>query len=201
MAASSPIRIAIFASGGGSNAKTILTRFQEYPEGEVVLLVTNNPESGVVHFGEEFSVPVEILTREKFSDGTYLNALMQRYHIDLIVLAGYLKLIPAQTVSQFPQRILNIHPALLPAYGGRGMYGMNIHKNVIKDGASHSGITIHFVNEVYDQGEIVFQEAIAVDKNWSPEDLQKEVQKLEHQYFSEVIKKVCENLLRQNNNL
>ncbi|MDX2249353.1 MAG: phosphoribosylglycinamide formyltransferase [Bacteroidia bacterium] len=201
MTASSPIRIAIFASGGGSNAKTILSQFKDYREGVVVLLVTNNPHSGVVKFGEEFSVPVEILSGRQYSRGEYLNELLQKYGVDLIVLAGYLKLIPPETVTRFPQRILNIHPALLPAYGGKGMYGMLVHESVILDRASHSGITIHYVNEVYDQGEIVFQKSIPVGTDWTAAELQKEVQKLEHQYFSEVVKKVCENLLKQNNNL
>ncbi|MEZ4826843.1 MAG: phosphoribosylglycinamide formyltransferase [Bacteroidia bacterium] len=201
MAVNSPVRIAIFASGGGSNAKVILERFRDYREGEIAVLVTNNPLSGVVEFGKTWTVPVEILSKEQYTDGDLLNEVLYRYKVDLVVLAGYLKLIPEKTVLTFPRRILNIHPALLPAYGGKGMYGMKIHKNVIDDKALSSGITIHYVNEVYDQGEKLFQATLEVQPHWTPEDLQKEVQKLEHQYFPEVIKKVCENLRNPDKNL
>lgn len=191
------VRIAIFASGGGSNARTILEHTENYAGAEVVLLVTNNPDSGAIRFVRQFSCPAIVLSKKQYQDGDYINQLLSAHRVDLVVLAGYLKLVPAATVRAFPNRILNIHPALLPAYGGKGMFGMNVHNRVISNGEKASGITIHYVNEVYDDGEILFQKAVEIGENWTPGQLQKEVQKLEHQHFWEVIKKVCENIPMQ----
>lgn len=191
---SRPVRIAIFASGGGSNARLLLQRFAGHARGQVVLLVTNNPQSGVWDFGPAHEVPVALLAGAQHRDGAYIQQLLAVHEVDLVVLAGYLKLIPAEVVAAFPQRILNIHPALLPAYGGKGMYGMNVHEAVIAAGEPVSGITIHYVNEVYDQGETLFQAQVSVAPDWSPADLQRAVQQLEHQYFFPVVEKVCEDL-------
>ena len=193
-----PVRIAVFASGGGSNARKILENFSGYHQMEVRVLVTNNPHSGVFQFGPSFQVPVELLSPTQYKDGNYLTALLKRYEVDLIILAGYLKLIPSEVVNQFPDRIINIHPALLPHYGGKGMYGMNVHRAVIANGEVQSGITIHYVNERYDEGEIIFRKSLVIGDDWTPEVLQKEVLKLEHQHFSEVIRKVCENFYLEN---
>ncbi|RMG57163.1 MAG: phosphoribosylglycinamide formyltransferase [Bacteroidetes bacterium] len=191
---SRPTRIAIFASGGGSNAKLLLERFQGHDAAEVVLLVTNNPQSGVWAFGPDFGVPVQGLEGRQYQEGSYLLDLLQTYQIDLIVLAGYLKLVPEAVVKAYPRRILNIHPALLPSYGGKGMYGMNVHRAVIAHQEPQSGITIHYVNEVYDQGEILFQASVAIEADWSPEDLQRAVQQLEHQHFFSIVEKVARDL-------
>lgn len=195
-----PIRIAIFASGGGSNAKTILKHFEGSDIAEVVLLLSNNAQSGVFAFGPDWNVPTQLLNKGEYQDAAYLIDILQKYEVDLIVLAGYLKLIPKGLVTAFENRIINIHPALLPAYGGKGMYGMNVHKSVIANEEAYSGISIHYVNEVYDDGEILFQERVKIQENWSPEVLQKAVQRLEHQYFSSIIEKVCLGLQRESNN-
>lgn len=186
--------MAIFASGGGSNAQQLLQRFQGHAVAEVGLLVTNNPASGVWTLGPAYEVPVVLLTGAQHRDGAHILRLLAAYRIDLVVLAGYLKLIPAGVVAAYPRRILNIHPALLPAYGGPGMYGLHVHRAVLAKGERYSGITIHYVNEVYDQGETLFQQAIRIEPSWSEADLQRAVQVLEHQHFFPVVEKVCLDL-------
>jgi phosphoribosylglycinamide formyltransferase-1 len=128
-----------------------------------------------------------VLNKKHFRDGEFLTALMQQYDIDLIVLAGYLKLIPTPLIQAYPTTILNIHPALLPKFGGKGMYGMNVHKAVISSGETHSGMTIHRVNERYDEGEILFQVQVPIQSDWDANTLQKEVLKLEHKHYARVI--------------
>lgn len=191
-----PIRIAIFASGGGSNALQLLNHFQESTAGKVVLLVTHNLHSGVFDFGPKFEVPVALISRKQSKDAACLQQLLEDHSIDLIVLAGYLKLIPAPIVRKFDQRIVNIHPSLLPAYGGKGMYGMKVHEAVIEAQESHSGLTIHYVNEVYDQGEILFQKKVEINEGWTAKQLQVAVLKEEHKHFSKIVEKVCSDLLK-----
>lgn len=192
-----PIRIAILASGGGSNALNILKYFQERPIAEVAILLTNNPRSGVWTFGPEHGIEVELLSKDQYRDGSYMLELMRRNAIDLIVLAGYLKHIPSELVSHFPKRILNIHPSLLPAYGGKGMYGMHVHNAVMKAGEQTSGLTIHYVNDVYDQGEILFQQEVEIQDGWTAEMLQKAVLRQEHHFFPIIIEQVCTNMSEQ----
>ncbi|MCL4149783.1 UNVERIFIED_CONTAM: hypothetical protein GTU68_048838, partial [Idotea baltica] len=189
-------RIAIFASGGGSNALQLLNHFQESTTGEVVLLVTHNLHSGVFDFGPKFEVPVGLISKKQSRDGAYLQQLLEDHSIDLIVLAGYLKLIPESIVRKFDQRIINIHPALLPAYGGKGMYGMKVHEAVIEAQELHSGLTIHYVNEVYDQGEILFQKRVKIEDGWTAKQLQVAILKEEHKNFSKIVEKVCADLLK-----
>lgn len=189
-----PVRIAIFASGGGSNARTLLERFATDDAGTVALLLSNNPRSGVFEFGPAFQVPVIYLPRQAYQDGAYLQQLLLAHGIELVVLAGYLKHLPDEVVQQFPERILNIHPSLLPKFGGKGMYGMKVHRAVVAAGEVHSGITIHYVNEVYDQGQIIFQKKLAVSPAWEAEDLQRAVLKLEHQFFPQVVAQRCHEL-------
>lgn len=195
MTAPAAVRIAIFASGGGSNARTILDYFaQPDRPGEIVALYTNNPRAGVWQFGPDYGIPVEGLSRQEYQDGASLLARLDAHQVDLIVLAGYLKLVPPAVIAAYPKRILNIHPALLPYYGGRGMYGMHIHRAVIAAGEQQSGLTIHYVNEVYDQGEIIFQHRLSIEENWTPEDLQRAILAQEHTHFPRVIEEVCHKL-------
>jgi phosphoribosylglycinamide formyltransferase-1 len=189
-----PVRIAIFASGGGSNAYKLLEYFSASKVGEISLLLSNNPESGVFELGPEFKVPVVFLPPGARKNGQYLLRLLEAHEIELIVLAGYLKHIPDALVAAFPRRILNIHPALLPRHGGKGMYGMHVHRAVIDAGDPFSGITIHYVNENYDEGEIIFQKKLSVAPFWQPEELQQAVLKLEHQHFPEVVARCCQEL-------
>ena len=193
------IRIAILASGRGSNAKNILTHFSSNPKVEVGLLVTENPNSGVFEFSKNFHVPVLLLSKIQYRSGTYLLQVMESYRIDLIILAGYLKKIPTELVERFPKEILNIHPSLLPAYGGKGMYGRHVHQAVLAAGEKQSGITIHFVNSVYDDGEIIFQKSIDIEPQWTEKDLQKAIHELEHTYYPPIIEKLSKKILSQRN--
>ena len=186
------IHLAIFASGGGSNAKEIMTYFTHHDFIKVKLLCTNNSKSGVCKFGPDHGLPVALLDAQQYTDGHYLQNLMTRYEIDLIVLAGYLKKIPDSFIVAFSKRILNIHPSLLPDFGGKGMYGINVHKAVIAAKSQTSGITIHYVNEEYDQGEIVFQERINIAPGLEAEELAAQILKLEHKHYPLVIEKVCQ---------
>jgi len=188
------IRIAIFASGKGSNARALAAYFADRNSAEVALLVSNKATSGVFQQAEEQGIPVVLLDRNQAKDGGYLIELMKQHEIDLIVLAGYLKLIPARLTQAMERRILNIHPSLLPAYGGKGMYGGRVHEAVLAAGDEKSGITIHYVNEVYDQGEILFQASVKVQPDWSASDLQQAIHSLEHQHFPKVVEKVCLDL-------
>lgn len=181
-------RIAIFASGGGSNAMNILAHFEKHPSIEVGLLVTNNKNAGILAKSEQL-VKQEIITNEEATQGDFLSDLMQKNQIDYIVLAGYLRKIPEVLIQDFPQHIINIHPALLPKYGGKGMYGMNVHKAVHANRETHSGITIHLVDEKYDNGKILYQHQIELSPTDSPEEIQQKVLKIEHQYFSITIEK------------
>jgi phosphoribosylglycinamide formyltransferase 1 len=189
-----PVRIAIFASGGGSNARTLLNHFQESEAGKIVLLATENPRSGILDFGPDYGVPAVVFPDKAYREADYLLGLLAMYQIDLLVLAGYLKKIPDGVVQAFPERILNIHPSLLPAYGGKGMYGMHVHRAVMAAGETFSGMTVHYVNEVYDQGQIVMQEQVRIGAEWSPEALQQAVLKLEHKYYPIAVEKVVKTI-------
>ena len=194
-----PVRIAIFASGKGSNAKNILSNLASTPLAEVGLLLTQNPHSGVFDFAPDFRVPVLLLSKPQYQSGDYLVDIMKRYRIDLIVLAGYLKKIPGKLIERFPKRIVNIHPSLLPAYGGKGMYGSRVHQAVLDAGEIQSGITIHFVNEYYDEGEIIFQKALTIGPEWTVERLQAAIHELEHSYFPKEVENICKNIQSQEN--
>ncbi|MEM6765774.1 MAG: phosphoribosylglycinamide formyltransferase [Bacteroidota bacterium] len=193
------VNIAIFASGGGSNARTILAHQSTQDAYQCNLLLTNNPKSGVFAIGHDFGVPAIKLSPSQYKSGSFLIGLLAYFKVDVIVLAGYLKLVPASLVSAFPNRILNIHPSLLPKFGGKGMYGMKVHENVILCKENTSGITIHFVNEKYDEGEIILQKELNIQEGWTPEILQKEVQKLEHSFYPEIVEKVCHRVQNEGN--
>jgi phosphoribosylglycinamide formyltransferase-1 len=182
--------IAIFASGGGSNAQSIVSHFAEVDWAQVVLIVTNNARAGVIQRAARLGVPCLVLTPKQYKDPAYLQQLMRQFDISLVALAGYLKLIPPAFTRAFPGKILNIHPALLPAYGGKGMYGMNVHRAVIEAGEAESGMSIHLVNEQYDEGEVLFQDRVSIAPDWSPEDLQQAVLRLEYRHFPRVIEEV-----------
>jgi len=187
-------RIAIFASGRGSNAEKIIDYFKDNSSVEVSIILTNRKDAKVLDLAQKYSIPSLITTRREFYHSDIITKNLAKYNIDLIVLAGFLWLIPSYLVNSYPKKILNIHPALLPKYGGKGMYGMNVHKAVHKDGENETGITIHYVNERYDDGAIIFQAACAIDKQDSPEDIATKVLALEHQYLPKII----EQILRKN---
>lgn len=180
-------KLALFASGTGSNVRRIHAHFTSGSEVEIAVLVCNRPEAPVVRFAREKNIPVHLLTRDDLSDPVPLINAMEAARVDLIVLAGFLWKIPEELVKAFPKRILNIHPALLPRYGGKGMYGMRVHEAIIAAGETESGITIHLVNEHYDEGEILFQARCPVYPEDTPEQLAERIHHLEHQHFPEII--------------
>jgi len=188
------IRLAIFASGGGSNARKIVGHFRDHPHVSPVLFLTHNPQSGVLNLGKEIDCPVLVLGKSQLRDGGYLLAQMDLHHIDLIVLAGYIKYIPVELVRAFPGKILNIHPSLLPQFGGKGMYGIHVHRAVLEAGETKSGMTIHLVNEEYDKGEIICQAEVHLDPSWTAEEVAAAVLKLEHEHYAPTIERLCERL-------
>jgi phosphoribosylglycinamide formyltransferase 1 len=180
-------RLAIFASGSGTNAENIITYFQTRPGISISCVCTNNPDAFVIQRATKLDIPVLIFSREDFyQSGKVLNYLRQN-KIDWIILAGFLWLVPAGLIDNYPSKIINIHPALLPQYGGKGMYGERVHRAVIENREKHSGITIHYVNHEYDKGNIIFQATCPVDPADTPGSLAARVHKLEYEYFPRVI--------------
>ena len=183
-------RIAIFASGSGSNAEAIARHLADRADVHISLILTNNPEAGVIQRARRLHIPVVVFDKKTFNESTRIVELLVNEHIDLVVLAGFMMLIPEQLVQAFSRRIVNIHPALLPKYGGKGMYGHFVHEAVVAAGEVESGITIHYVNEVYDEGEIIFQATCALLPTDSPDDVARKVQVLEHEYYPRVVEQV-----------
>jgi phosphoribosylglycinamide formyltransferase-1 len=188
-------RLAIFASGSGTNAENIALHFLGSQSIDVALIITNNPDAGVIQRAEKFKIPVVVVTKKDFSDVTKVKELLTEYKIDVIVLAGFLLLVPVALIEDFKDRIINIHPALLPLFGGKGFYGANVHQKVIETKSLISGITIHHVNEFFDDGEIIFQAACHIAKDDSPESLAEKIHHLEKMYFPVVIEKFVQQLL------
>ena len=182
-------KIVIFASGGGSNAESIINHFKENSSVEVSSFFVNNLNAGAIQRAENHNIPCIIFNREEFKSGDILKEL-DVINPDLIVLAGFLWLIPFDIVKAFPNKIVNIHPALLPKYGGKGMHGMNVHTAVKEAGDKESGMTIHYVNEKYDDGNIIFQGKCEITNEDSVEDIAAKVLQLEHQYYASEIEKL-----------
>lgn len=180
-------RIAVFASGNGSNAQNIANYFAENANGKVVAIYCNNPKAYVLERAAILNIPSVLIDREKFYTGDEILKDLQNRKIDLIVLAGFLWLMPGNILRTYDQRIINIHPALLPLYGGKGMYGMKVHETVIENGDSESGISIHLIDEMYDRGKVLFQAKCAIEKDDTPESLAEKVHKLEYEHYPEVI--------------
>lgn len=182
-------KIAILASGNGSNAEEIIKHFKNAEAAEVALIISNKPDAFVLKRAENHNIPSKVISRKQLQDGDLLPVL-KHYEIDFIVLAGFLLLIPQYLVKAFPNKIINIHPALLPKYGGKGMYGDRVHQAVKESGDKETGITIHFVNENYDEGEVIFQGKCEVLPNDTPEQIAKKVHQLEYKYFPKIIEQV-----------
>ncbi len=179
--------IAIFASGTGSNATKIVTHLKNYPSIKVALIVSNKSTAPVLQMAANNNIPTLLLNRQEFYNTNNLLKDFETYKIDFIALAGFLWLIPPYLVQAFENKIVNIHPALLPKYGGKGMYGMHVHKAVHANKEKESGITIHFVNEHYDEGNSIFQASCPIDPQDDPSTIQQKVLVLEHQYFPIII--------------
>jgi phosphoribosylglycinamide formyltransferase-1 len=184
--------IALFASGAGSNAENIVRYFRNSSSLEFPLILSNNPNAGVHERARILGVPSFSIGKKGFEDGEAL-LLLKKFRIDFIVLAGFLLKIPLHLLEAYPGRIINIHPALLPKYGGKGMYGSHVHEAVVANRETESGITIHYVNEHYDEGNIIFQAKCGVSPSDSPEDVAEKVHALEYKYFPEIILKTVQS--------
>lgn len=179
--------IAVFASGTGSNTIKLLEHFDQKAFAAITLIVSNKKDAGILSNTFAEDIPKLVIQRDDFyTTDTVLNKL-HNHEIDFIVLAGFLWKIPSNLIKAFPNKIINIHPALLPKYGGKGMYGMNVHRAVYKNQEAISGMTIHYVNEYYDEGAIIFQSSCDVSDVMSPEEIGRRVLVLEHQYFAPVV--------------
>jgi phosphoribosylglycinamide formyltransferase-1 len=182
-------RLAIFLSGSGSNARNLISHFAGSTHVRIVMLASNRPGSGANAIGGEYGIPVFPVTRENMADGTLLQVLLH-HGVDFVVLAGFLRKVPADITSHFRNKIVNIHPSLLPRHGGKGMYGSHVHEAVVSAGDTETGITIHFVNEHYDQGDIIFQARVAVAPGEHPGEVEQKVRALEKKYFPAVVEKL-----------
>jgi len=180
------IKIAIFASGSGTNAVNINEYFNQSSSINIGVIITDNPSAGILEKAKLLSIPTEIVDKEA-RNSSKIVSLLKQYKIDFVVLAGYLKLIPPVLIKAYPNKIVNIHPALLPNYGGKGMYGMHVHQAVINNKATHSGITIHVVNEQYDKGKILVQKAFSLKGIHNAEQLANEIHQYEYHYYPRVI--------------
>lgn len=187
-------RIVIFASGSGTNAENLIKYFKAASTASVVAVFTNNPNAKVIERAENLNVPSVIFSKDDFIESGILQKL-NSFRPDWIILAGFLLKLPESFVAAFPDKILNIHPALLPKYGGKGMYGMHVHKAVVENKEKETGITIHFVNENYDEGNIIFQKKVTVLVSDTPEVVAEKIHELEQRYFPEVVEKLITNTL------
>jgi phosphoribosylglycinamide formyltransferase-1 len=185
-------RIAIFASGTGSNAAKIIDYFSFHESIAVALVVSNKAGAGVLEIATKAKIPTLIIEKEQFFRGDGYVASLKAHKIDFIVLAGFLWKIPASLIKAYPSSIINIHPALLPSYGGKGMYGMNVHRAVLEAGEPQSGITVHFVDEHYDNGDVIFQERCQITPEDTPESLAQKIHLLEHAHFPRIIEQVIQ---------
>lgn len=184
--------IAVLASGTGSNAAAIMDHFIGYENVFVSLTASNNPNAGVLEKAAERGVPTSTFTKSQLHDEEFMTELLRG--IDVVVLAGFLLKIPAFLVREFEGRMINIHPALLPKYGGKGMYGMNVHKAVIENNEKQTGITIHYVSENYDEGDIILQKTVSLSQRDTPETVALKVQKLEHEHYPKIVEKLALSL-------
>lgn len=182
--------IAIFASGNGSNAENIVRYFRERNTARVDLIVCNNANAFVLDRAANLGIKSELVKRGDFNQAHKLVDLLKEKSIDFIVLAGFLWLIPVDLISAFPQKIINIHPALLPKYGGKGMYGDHVHQAVSDAREIESGISIHFVNQAYDEGDIIFQKSVNIKAGESPDEIAEKVHALEYEYYPQIIEQV-----------
>lgn len=183
-------RLAIFASGNGTNAQQIISHFQTHPAISVALVLSNNPGAGVLGRARQSGIPVNIFTRAGLYETGEVLTLLQKETITFVVLAGFLWLVPVDLLTAFPGKVINLHPALLPKYGGKGMYGSRVHETVLANREKESGITIHYVNEKFDEGTIIFQARCSVSQEDNPETLAQKIHQLEHRHLPVVIEQI-----------
>lgn len=180
------VKILILASGNGSNAENIINYFRDKFYEIEWLIITNNNRAGVIEKSKKLNIPFLILNKDEFNSNSALIEI-EKFNPSLIILAGFLLKISENIIEKFPDKIINIHPSLLPAYGGKGMYGMNVHNKIIENSERESGITIHYVNKNYDEGTIIFQKKIIIQYPCKPEELAKNIHVLEMEFFPKII--------------
>jgi phosphoribosylglycinamide formyltransferase-1 len=185
-------KIVLFASGNGSNAEKIILHFKKYSLANVVGVFSNNSNAKVLEIAKQHQIETVLFDKKELNDGFVLKKL-QNIHPDLIVLAGFLLKFPESIIGNFPNKIINIHPALLPKYGGKGMYGLKVHKAVLENKEKETGITIHYVNEHYDEGAYISQYKINIQNCNTAEEIAQKIQELEHEYFPKIISKLLED--------
>ncbi len=188
------INIAIFASGSGTNAENIARYFSNSDTVKVVLVLSNKQQAGVHARMQPFNIPTCVFSREEFTEGTAVLEKLAAYQTDVIVLAGFLCKVSERLLDAYPGKIINIHPALLPKYGGKGMYGMHVHEAVVAAGEKESGITIHTIDEHYDKGKTIFQATCDVSPTDTPDDVATKVHALEYAHFPHVIEEFCRGI-------
>ncbi len=182
------VRIAVFASGSGTNAENIINYFEDHPSIKVVCVFTNNKNAGVIERADRLKILYRVFSKKELFSSDFENILKQE--ADYLILAGFLLKIPTEIIHSFPNKIINIHPALLPKYGGKGMYGKHVHETVVANKEKESGITIHYVNENYDEGAIVFQESVPLTDQDTPNDVAAKIHTLEQKNFPKVIEDI-----------
>ncbi len=186
-------RIVIFASGSGTNAQNIIVSFQKNRLAEVTLVLSNKSDAKVLERAKKLNVSAKSFSKEELITSEEILTILKHENPDLIVLAGFLLKFPKFILKEFPNKVINIHPALLPKYGGKGMYGMKVHESVVANKESETGITIHYVNENYDEGAIIFQKSFPLSKNDTAETVASKIHELEYEFFPKVI----EGLLKE----
>lgn len=185
-------RLSIFVSGGGTNLQRIAEYFSGKEDVEIVNVICNNPNAYAIERAKNLGIPYKLINRTEFKSEDFTKELSEQ-NIDLIVLAGFLWLLPKHLIDAFPNKIVNIHPALLPKYGGKGFYGEHVHEAVVAAKEEYSGITIHYVNEHYDSGDIIFQASVALEEGETPDSLAAKIHKLEYQHYPVVIENLINN--------
>ena len=190
-------KIAIFCSGSGSNAEKIIEHFQQKNDYIVQVLLANTPQALALKRAEKYGVSTYVFNRQAFYESDEVLNELKRLEVDWIILAGFLWLIPEKLINDFPSKIINIHPALLPKFGGKGMYGINVHRAVVEKKETTSGITIHFVNAHYDDGNIIFQASCDLLQTDTAEDVARKVLALEHEHFPKVIEQTISSTTKK----
>jgi len=187
-------KLAIFGSGAGSNAENICVYFNSSSDIKVVMMCTNRKDAFIVERAKKLKIPMVFTSKTELENFDYLAKILEKYQVDYIILAGFLLKIPSKMIEQYPNKIINIHPALLPKYGGKGMYGENIYKAVLENKETESGISVHFVNQNYDEGKIIFQKSFSLSPDENLESLTAKIHELEQSLFPKIIEKTLFSL-------
>ena len=187
-------RIAVFASGSGSNAENIVKFFKNNDLARVTIILSNKKDAYVLERARQLGVPSISFNREDFYNSNKIVRTLEEQGIDMVVLAGFLWLVPQSLIDKYDGRIVNIHPALLPKYGGKGMFGMNVHNAVVAEKETETGITIHYVNGRYDEGNVIFQAKVSVNPSDTPEMVADKVHHLEYEHFPKIVEKLIATL-------